>query len=489
MAQDGTRKILRVGIIQSGRIVEERLVRKREDVTIGQASKNTFILPIPQLPKSFTLFEAKGDAYHLVFEEGMEGRVSIGDQVVDLKGLAKSGNVKRRGGRYVVPLDNKSRGKVVIGEFTLLFQFVDAPPVLPKPQLPAAARGGLAQRIDWTFVNILLLSMLLQGGFGVGLDIWWRQSGRYLQEQYTGRQTRSYEILKAEVQREEEEEPELEEEPEAEAEAEEEAPEPEPAPAPEPEPEPKPEPDKEAKADEPAEEEGEGGEEAERETTLTKEQVQEKVRDETFLHVLGSEEDGDAGLGPSTLKQGLADAKLDDAFRNLDGGVATAEPGKQATFKGKPKAVKKGKEYKGISDKEAGGERIATKTVKSKKKEAGAGKEVKVRVKVRGGTMGAMTGTGRVDKKAIARVFSRRKRAIQYCYEKALKVNENVKGKVTIKFTIGPAGRITNVSIVTNSTGDASIGQCIMNKVKTWRFPPPEGGSVTATFPFVLSKG
>ena len=225
MASTGKRKILRVGIIQSGRIVEERLIRKRENVTVGQASKNTFIVPASQLSKSYTLFESKSDAYFLIFEESMEGRVSIGDQVVDLKSLARSGNAKKRGGRYVVQLDEKSRGKVIIGEFTLLFQFIDAPPVLPKPQLPAAARGGLAQRVEWAFVNILIICGLVLGGAGVGLDIWWRQTGQYLQDQFGQKRTRAFEVLKAEVlqqkEKEKEEEPEpedTEEDPEAEAE-------------------------------------------------------------------------------------------------------------------------------------------------------------------------------------------------------------------------------------------------------------------------------
>ena len=148
MAKDGKRKILRVGIIQSGRIVEERLIRKREDVSIGQASKNTFILPASHLPKSFTLFEGKGAGYHLIFDDSMEGRVSIGEEVLDLKSLAKSGSARRRGGRATVELDDRSRGKIVVGEFTFLFQFVDVPPVLPKPQLPASARGA---NIDWLF--------------------------------------------------------------------------------------------------------------------------------------------------------------------------------------------------------------------------------------------------------------------------------------------------------------------------------------------------
>ena len=50
-------KILRIGIIQGARIVEERLVRKRQDVTIGQSTKNMFVIPTEALPKTFTLFE------------------------------------------------------------------------------------------------------------------------------------------------------------------------------------------------------------------------------------------------------------------------------------------------------------------------------------------------------------------------------------------------------------------------------------------------
>ena len=83
-------------------------------------------------------------------------------------------------------------------------------------------------------------------------------------------------------------------------------------------------------------------------------------------------------------------------------------------------------------------------------------------------------------------MFSRRKGAIKYCYEKSLKVNPKLRGKVTIRFTIGPAGRITKIDVAENSTGDSSIAQCIVGKVKGWRFEPPQGGSVTFSYPFLL---
>lgn len=483
MAQEGTKKILRVGIIQGGRIVEERLIRKREAVTVGVGSKNTFILPVAGLPKSLALFEAKGESYQLCFDEGMSGRVSVGDAVQDLKALQKSPSVQRRGGRFVVGLDTKSRGKVVIGEFTILFQFVEAPPVLAKPQLPAAARGGIAQRIDWTFVNMLILSFLLQGGAGVGLDIWWRQEGRYLQDQFGERKTRAYEVLKAEVLQQQEQKEEEEPVPTEAEEAVKDAPESEqPAPEPEQAPEIKkvtPKPKDEGEKKDPGQV---------RDSNRTKEDVKKDVAKKTFLHVLGAEGE-DGTFGPSTLKAGLADAKLDEAFQNADGGVANADETTKTTFGGAPVAKAGTGDYKGISKAEAGGTRIATKEVKTVDKATATGGEKKVTASVRGGSLSGKAGVGSVDPSAIKSVFARRKGAVQYCYEKALKVNEKLKGKVVIQFTIGPAGRITSISVTENSTGDASVGQCIMDKVRSWKFTPPEGGAVTFSFPFVLSTG
>jgi len=477
MAKEGPKKILRVGIIQGGRIVEERLIRKREDVALGTHAKNTFILPTSQLGKSYRLFEAKSENYLLSFDERMEGRLSLNDQVVDLSALAKSGNTKRRGNRCQVELDDRSRGKVVIGEFTLLFQFVEKPPVLPRPQLPAAARGGFSQRVDWLMFNVLLASFLIQAGLGIGLDIWWRSSGRYLQSEFGTKKSRAYELLKAEViaeKKKEEEEPEPEPEEEEESEEESEEPEPEPDPEPTPRAKPKAEP-KPVKSEQP-----------QKRSAARIKELKSSVTKKTFLHALGSAGDGEGGIA-NTLAQGLASSQLDDAFSNLDGGVANAD-GSTKTFVGEPSAVKSGKgAYKGIGKGEGGGARIKTGAVKSKAKASGG--EIKVRLKIRGGSVGGQSGAGKVDKGAVKKVFKRRSGAIKHCYEKALKSNPNVKGKVTIRFQIGTAGRITRIKVTGNTTGSSSIGSCITGKVKSWRFPSPDGGPVTFSYPFILAKG
>ena len=45
-------KILRIGVIQAGKIIEERLIRKRDSVTIGASPRNTLVVPASTLPRS-----------------------------------------------------------------------------------------------------------------------------------------------------------------------------------------------------------------------------------------------------------------------------------------------------------------------------------------------------------------------------------------------------------------------------------------------------
>src|SRR6185295_17655869 len=47
-----------------------------------------------------------------------------------------------------VPLTPTARGKLSLGDLTVLFQFVTEPPRQPKPMLPASVRGTFADRFD-----------------------------------------------------------------------------------------------------------------------------------------------------------------------------------------------------------------------------------------------------------------------------------------------------------------------------------------------------
>ena len=477
MAKDDKAKLLRVGVIQDRRVVEERLLRKHEDVSVGEASRNTFIVPNGGLPKTYTLFEAKGSSdYVLLFERGMDGRIDLGDEPMTLAELSQSKHAQKRGARFAVPLTSKARGKVVVGNVTLLFQFVDAPPVVPRTQLPAAARGGITSQLEWPLVYILLMSFLGLGGTATGLDIWWRNTGQYLKRDTSRDNERLYEMLNIEMRAEKKEEKKDDDKDEKQDEnAEKAADDTKPSEAP-----PTTEPPKAGKR-EPKREKSSAESAADRQARRAK--LTTKVRNTTFLHALGSSGGGDDGP-LDTLKNGVHAERLENAFNDTSTGVTAATEDGGGFVGGPSEATKDGSRYKTLSSQDTGGGRIATTAVKTDAKDADS--EIKVRANVRDGAVSGQTGTGQMDKGAVARVFSRRKGAIKYCYEKSLKVNPNLKGKVTIRFTIGSAGRITDIDVTENSTNDSGVAQCIVEKVRGWKFEPPAGGSVTFSYPFLL---
>jgi hypothetical protein len=151
-------KVLRIGVVQSGRVSEERIIKQRTHVTVGPSEKNMFVISTSSVPATFRIFELIGNDYHLNFLDGMTGRIALPTGISDLAVL--KGQARRTSqGAYQIRLTEDSRGKVVIGDTTFLFQFVAPPPIQPKPQLPVAVLRG-ASAIDWNTTIIAALSFL-----------------------------------------------------------------------------------------------------------------------------------------------------------------------------------------------------------------------------------------------------------------------------------------------------------------------------------------
>jgi hypothetical protein len=163
MAQAAGPKVLRIGLVQGGRVTEERIIKQRTSVTIGQSEKAMFVIPAQSVPSQFKLFELIGNDYFLNFLDTMTGRVALQTGITDIAALR--GQAKRIANNvYQIKLTEEARGKVVVGETTFLFQFVAPPPPQPRPQLPLAVKGGLASQIDWNLTIIAAFSFLLHFG-------------------------------------------------------------------------------------------------------------------------------------------------------------------------------------------------------------------------------------------------------------------------------------------------------------------------------------
>ncbi len=161
MQQSAGPKVLRIGLVAAGRILEERVVKQRTSVTVGPSEKSMFVVQA-NLPAQFKLFELVGNDYYLNFLDGMTGRVALATGITDL--VALKGQAKRVGPAYQIRLTEEARGKIVIGETTFLFQFVAPPPVQPRPRLPLSVKGGVASQVDWNLTIIAAFSFLVHFG-------------------------------------------------------------------------------------------------------------------------------------------------------------------------------------------------------------------------------------------------------------------------------------------------------------------------------------
>ena len=164
MAQSTGPKVLRIGLVQSGKVIEERVIKQRTHVTVGPSEKSMFVLPTKNVPPNFKLFELVGNDYCLNFLDGMSGRVALKTGISDLGALRGQAKRVQQGpvSAYQIPLSEEARGKVVVGETTFLFQFVAPPPIQPKPQLPLSVKSGVD--IDWTTTIIAAFSFLFHFG-------------------------------------------------------------------------------------------------------------------------------------------------------------------------------------------------------------------------------------------------------------------------------------------------------------------------------------
>lgn len=91
--------------------------------------------------------------------------------------------------------------------------------------------------------------------------------------------------------------------------------------------------------------------------------------------------------------------------------------------------------------------------------------------------------------KDIQRVVVARRRGVQHCYEKALRGNPEMSGKITMVWRIGANGDATGVRADSNKLGSAEVAACMRRVIDRWKFPPPEGGVCQVRYPFVFNSG
>lgn len=96
---------------------------------------------------------------------------------------------------------------------------------------------------------------------------------------------------------------------------------------------------------------------------------------------------------------------------------------------------------------------------------------------------------GGLDRDLIADVINRNLGQVRFCYEQGLQADPALAGRVAVDFTINGSGTVTVASVGSTTLGSKQVEDCILMRLKTWKFPLPEGGTdVKVSYPFVLRR-
>ena len=80
-------------------------------------------------------------------------------------------------------------------------------------------------------------------------------------------------------------------------------------------------------------------------------------------------------------------------------------------------------------------------------------------------------------------VFDRNKGAIYSVYNRALRKDPTLQGKVVLQLTIAPSGKVIRCELVSSELHDAALGQKITQRVKLFNFESKDVSEVTITYP------
>ncbi|MBW1808648.1 MAG: AgmX/PglI C-terminal domain-containing protein [Deltaproteobacteria bacterium] len=104
-------------------------------------------------------------------------------------------------------------------------------------------------------------------------------------------------------------------------------------------------------------------------------------------------------------------------------------------------------------------------------------------------THGVLKSRGSLPADVIRAYIKKHRQQIKYCYERELTRYPDLTGKLRIHFIIAKNGgvRFSEADLV-KGIGHTNLSRCILTRVKTWRFPKPQGGGeVEVRYPFLFN--
>ncbi|MER2559764.1 MAG: AgmX/PglI C-terminal domain-containing protein [Myxococcaceae bacterium] len=428
-----TTPALRIALIHGGRIIEDRTLDagKKSTITVGADPKNTFCVPMGEVPKSVPLFKVTREGAQLVKDGSLEGRVSLGGPEQSLAEVPAN-----------VALMKGSKGRVKVGDVTVLFQMVTPPAAAPLPELPKGAKGVVAQ-LDRAFVIAMAFSFLAHlvgAGYVMAQPTPVEPDLSLADWQQQDRFAATLMPIPKQVQ---EKAPEKTKDPIAEV------------------PKKDPEKPKGPVADAPSKS---------KTTTASADAVKARLSKMGMLAVIGSV-GGEGGIVGDLLKDSNGVGSVADAMKNTGVQVATAEDALKLKLQGSETGTTVGVNAMGTDG-------VKNVVLEEKKTVSIAGRVREEVISVDGPD---------ISSEALTNWMRGRRGAIVSCYERELKRDHSLSGRLVLKFVVSTRGRVTDLDLTEGSMQNAAVRECISSLAKNWVLPFTPEDEVPVAFPFVFS--
>jgi len=436
-------KVLRVVVIVDELVCDDVHQHAPGSISVGSDYRSDVVLFGSRAPLRHALFDYRGGAYYLDLPPDVRGKVSMGRKAFSI------GTLRKRfaaGDKLRVKLPPRAKGKLLIGDSTIMFQF-EAPKVLP-PRLPFPVQFKARFDQMWGSRELSTMAVSL---LSLGSYFTWAATAEYDSNFDIDDIDERFVQAMGLVKEQEEPKPEPEEEEDALAEEDEE----------EEKVEEKEKPKPEKKLDKPPEK-------------FSKKAVAE-ARNVGIARVLGTY----GGPGEGTVLDVIESTENDLSELFAQGMTTTmlADGGAITPFVPGGEGISLGGAMVDTQGFDLGeGPELEKKEGKRERKVQGRAKATKTDV------------FGDIDGKGVKAQINRRMSALQYCYNAVLSSRPGLAGKMTFTIGISAMGSVTTVVVEEDTVGDAKVKTCAQAKIKGWRFGKQED-SGEVTFSVVFSGG
>lgn len=96
---------------------------------------------------------------------------------------------------------------------------------------------------------------------------------------------------------------------------------------------------------------------------------------------------------------------------------------------------------------------------------------------------------GSLDPEKVREIVSSQQPAIRSCYQRAVLETPSLAGRCTVHIVVAGDGAVGSASLQGSTVRSLSLGRCLLQLVRTWRFPAPaDGKAVAVDYPLVFRR-